>query len=276
MARMKSLLAICCLLGLACAAGCAEEEPAKQNEPDDDDGDDDDDDDDVRMDASASTGTRDASAGTRDAASPSGKPDAAASRDAAARIDAASTTSDASTDPARDASREDAMTAADATAGGGAFSLSSSVVQNGMRLANEHRCADQQNPNTSPPLMWTQGPTGTLSYALVMRDITRGVILHWTLYDLPVATTSLPAGIPAGYQPAQLNGAKQGPSYKAALGYQGPCAPSGMNTYEFTLYALDVATVPGLTQSSSASQIVAAIEMHDLASAKLTVTSSRM
>lgn len=276
MARMKSLLVICGLLGLACFTGCGEEEPGEQNEPagDDDDSDDDDDEDELSADASASTGTsRDAGSSRRDAASSSRMPDAAASRDAATLIDAASVTSDAASEPVRDASRADAM--ADA-AGGGAFSLSSSVVQNGMRLANEHRCMDMQNANTSPPLMWTEGPAGTLSYALVMRDITRGVILHWTLYDLPPATTSLPAGVPAGYQPPQLDGAKQGPSYKSALGYQGPCAPSGTNTYEFTLYAMAVASVPGLTQSSSAAQIVSAIEMHDLASAKLTVTSSRM
>jgi Raf kinase inhibitor-like YbhB/YbcL family protein len=209
----------------------------------------------------------------------------------AGKLDAGAARADAAVESPRDAARaEGGASVSDGGPGGsdggtGAagdasaaapFALSSSVVAAGMRLAMKHRCADMQQENASPPLDWSEGPSGTLSYALVMRDVTRAsVVMHWLIYDIPAGTTELPERVPSGYQPAQPAGAKQGPSYKPALGYQGPCAPgSGTNTYEFTVYALDVALLPSLSQSSTATQIVAQIEMHDLASAKLSVTSS--
>jgi len=56
-------------------------------------------------------------------------------------------------------------------------------------------------------------------------------------------------------------------------GYMGPC-PSGMvHTYTFTLYALDVATLPGVMASTATAGLVTAIQMHDVASATLSATS---
>lgn len=153
------------------------------------------------------------------------------------------------------------------------FAISSPVAMDGMALPKKHRCARSGGENVSPPLTWSAGPAGTLSYALVMRDVTNtSVVLHWFIYDLPASSTGLPEQVATGYQPAQPAGAKQGPSYSRTLGYQGPCG--GDNTYEFAIYALDVAQLPSLSESSSGAQITAQIELHELASDKLTVTSS--
>lgn len=153
------------------------------------------------------------------------------------------------------------------------IALSSSVADEGMSLPKKHRCARSGGENVSPPLDWSAGPEATASYALVMRDVTNAtVVFHWFIYDLPASMTALLEGVATGFQPPQPAGAKQGPSYSRSLGYQGPCG--GDNKYEFTIYALDVAQLPSLSQSSTGAQIVSQIEQHQIASAKLTLTSS--
>ena len=57
----------------------------------------------------------------------------------------------------------------------------------------------------------------------------------------------------------------------STVGFNGPCG--GNNTYEMTLYALDVATLTELTSSSTGAAARTAIEAHDTASTKLTILS---
>ena len=49
-------------------------------------------------------------------------------------------------------------------------------------------------------------------------------------------------------------GSKQVKSYdNATFGYLGPCPGGNVHSYEFDLYAVDAATLPGVTTSSSVS-----------------------
>jgi phosphatidylethanolamine-binding protein (PEBP) family uncharacterized protein len=69
-------------------------------------------------------------------------------------------------------------------------------------------------------------------------------------------------------------GAKQGPNYGGMPVYAGPCAPFGTNMYRFTVYALDVASLPNLPANATSVQIETALEgSHKLATATLDVTS---
>jgi Raf kinase inhibitor-like YbhB/YbcL family protein len=138
-------------------------------------------------------------------------------------------------------------------------------------IPKEYRC---QNP--SPPLSWTAGPSGTQSYAIVFKDVTRPqqIVMHWVIYDIPSTVTSLPMNVPSGAMPAMPAGAKQGPNYSSQPRYAGPCAPSGTNTYKFTLYAVDAATLPGVPANATATAIETALEgSHKLATATLGITS---
>jgi Raf kinase inhibitor-like YbhB/YbcL family protein len=109
-----------------------------------------------------------------------------------------------------------------------------------------------------------------LSYALVFLD-TNITFNHWVVWDIPPSTLMLPEALPTTAMLTMPAGAKQASGQ--GTGYLGPC-PSGMtHTYKFTIYALDVATLPGVTTSSSTMNIAAAIEMHDIASASLSGTS---
>lgn len=116
--------------------------------------------------------------------------------------------------------------------------------------------------NISPPLEWSGGPAETLSFGLVLYD-TGFDMLHWAVWDIPASATSLPEGLPAGYDIPEPTGAHQA----AAMGnddhaYAGPCSAGAIAAraeYEYRLYALDQAMLE-LTDASSAAEAQAAIE----------------
>jgi phosphatidylethanolamine-binding protein (PEBP) family uncharacterized protein len=148
------------------------------------------------------------------------------------------------------------------------LTLTSTVFHEGEQIPSSYRC-----DAPSPDLAWSGGPAA-LSYAIVFRDVTPGVsngFLHWVLYDVPPATTSLAGDVAEGYSPATPAGAHQAPIWNGDLGFNGPCG--GVNTYEMTLYALDVATLTELSQASPGNQAREAILAHEIASTTLTITS---
>lgn len=151
-----------------------------------------------------------------------------------------------------------------------ALSLTSGVFHDGDTIPAEYRCAAP-----SPDLAWAGGPTDTASYSIVFQDVTPGIsngFLHWVLFDVPGSVHALPKGVAIGYAPSEPAGAHQAPIWNGTQGFNGPCG--GMNTYELTLRALDVATLPGIDESSSGPDAVTAIRAHELAHATMTVHSA--
>jgi Raf kinase inhibitor-like YbhB/YbcL family protein len=143
-----------------------------------------------------------------------------------------------------------------------------------MKIASEYTCANNAHPNPpSPPFAWTPGPSATLSYALVMYDPSPK-FTHWVVWDIPPSALALPAALGSSATLTMPAGAKQAAG--SGMGYLGPCPPMSMtHTYEFTLYALDVATLPGVTTSTTTANLVTAIQMHDIANAVLTAPADR-
>ncbi len=161
--------------------------------------------------------------------------------------------------------------ASSSTSSGGmaAFALTSSGFTEGMAIPAKYACGP--GADGSPDLSWTAGPAGTLSYAVVLTDKSNS-FFHWVIWDIPGATTSLPAGVEKTANPAVPAGSKQAKSFDGkTFGYRGPC-PSSKHTYEFAVFALDVATLPGVTTASTMAQVNTEILKHDLASTTLTGT----
>ena len=150
-------------------------------------------------------------------------------------------------------------------AGTAAFALTSTAIAEGASFPPENTCS---GANTSPPLSWTAGPAGTKSYALVLNDTTIN-FLHFIVYDIPASVMALPAALEPAYAPAVPAGVHETKSYKGTFGYAGPCPPVE-HVYEFVLYALDVAALPGVTQNVSLADAQTAIKAHSLGTAKLT------
>lgn len=160
--------------------------------------------------------------------------------------------------------------------GTGEFTIGSADFEDGGMLPSAHRCVALNGATgPSPALSWSGAPQETLSYAVTMTDLTYMDYAHWTIYDIPASVTELAQGVPAGAMPSAPAGAKQAPNspFLTGPGYFGPCGSSGVNTYEFTVYALDVATLPDLTGSSTVAQVRTQIEAHAIETAAVTAMS---
>ena len=113
---------------------------------------------------------------------------------------------------------------------GARIALTSSAFKDGGSIPVPYTC---DGANQSPPLSWSDVPSGTASLALRVQDIdTPQKFVHWLVYDIKPSTTSVGAGEspPAAKQTANSFG-KQG--------YGGPCPPAGStHRYVFTLLAM--------------------------------------
>jgi Raf kinase inhibitor-like YbhB/YbcL family protein len=120
----------------------------------------------------------------------------------------------------------------------------------------------------SPPLRWSEPPSGTKSLALICDDPDdpRGTWVHWVLFNLPPQTHELEEGVPTAE--ALGNGAKQGKNDFGNIGYGGPAPPKGKpHRYVFKLYALDVAV--DLPAGATKAQLMDAMKGHILVEGQL-------
>ena len=147
------------------------------------------------------------------------------------------------------------------------FALTSTAFKEGEQIPLKNKCpnVNPKGQNMSPPLSWGPGPVGTKSYAVVLMHVPSPE--HWVLWDIPASVTSLPENIEHAAQPAVPAGGKQSLANLDGFngsGYLGPCpqAPNATQSYTFTLYALDVETLPGLTATSSPTAAATAVKAH--------------
>ncbi|MET8689216.1 YbhB/YbcL family Raf kinase inhibitor-like protein [Streptomyces sp. NPDC004732] len=158
-----------------------------------------------------------------------------------------------------------------------AFALSSSAFADGGVIPKVHECtsgggSDPGKRNESPALTWSGAPTAAKSYAIVMRDLDNASLIHWVIYDIAASTASLPQNVDHAYQPSTPAGARQ-VYYRGSAslyGYQGPCSPSTVNTYEFVVYALNRASLTNLNSGSSTRTAAREIAAATIGSARIT------
>jgi len=133
----------------------------------------------------------------------------------------------------------------------------------------------------SPEIDWNAGPTGTLSYAVVLKDISILSTVdpenyeiyahgyHWAAWDIPAATTALPANLGAGHEIPGINNARQWATFEYS--YFGPCPNFSPDTpeaelvtdsYSFVVYALPTAP-PALVPPAVTSELGAVRAMDD-------------
>jgi Raf kinase inhibitor-like YbhB/YbcL family protein len=145
--------------------------------------------------------------------------------------------------------------------------LSSNTIKEGSFLENEQilngfGCTGE---NISPDLQWSDAPTGTKSYALIMHDPDApidGGWYHWTVINIPVTKTSFEKG-------EKIPDVMLGQTSFSKPGYGGACPPigHGQHRYIFMVYALDVEEIP---RELSSQEIEKHIAPHILAKASIT------
>ena len=137
------------------------------------------------------------------------------------------------------------------------FKLSSPAFQDSGSIPKKYSC---QGSNLSPELGWSEAPSSTKSFALIVEDpdAPGGTFTHWVLFDIPANQTQLAEGTgPIGVSGS--NGLGQ-------TGYMGPCPPSGIHRYYFRLYALDVPSL-NLKEGASRSEVEKAMKNHVIGAA---------
>jgi hypothetical protein len=86
-------------------------------------------------------------------------------------------------------------------------------------------------------LTWSDGPAGTVSYAIFVHDADARDFSHWLHVDIPADVSSVTQG-----GSATLPGVV-GRNGMGGRAYFGPCPPSPHH-YVFTVYALDALIEP--------------------------------
>lgn len=122
----------------------------------------------------------------------------------------------------------------------GGFTLRSDDFENNGRIPSRFTCDGE---DVSPHLAWSNPPTEVKSYALsvVDPDAPGGSFIHWLVYDIPSDCLEIGRGsLPAG--------AKEVENDFGRRRYGGPCPPSGTHRYIFTLHALNVERLEGVTR----------------------------
>src|SRR5262249_25886089 len=137
--------------------------------------------------------------------------------------------------------------------GGGSFILTSSTLKMGDAGGLVFPASASAPMNVSPELAWTGAPPGTMSFALSLFDAT-AQNTHWILWDIAPTETMLPANLPRGAMPTMPPGASQKSAFGGTPGYEGPGGAT-INTYEFELWALNVAKLPMATASQTLNQM---------------------
>ncbi len=109
-------------------------------------------------------------------------------------------------------------------------------------------CTEQ---NVSPQLRWSEGPSGTKSYLVMLYDpdAPTGIgFHHWWVANIPPQTRSLSQGVRA-----LPEGSIQGLNDYGTTNYGGPCPPDGRtHRYLFYVWALGVEALPLTAQTSPA------------------------
>lgn len=148
-----------------------------------------------------------------------------------------------------------------------ALNLTSPAFRDGGAIPKQFTC---DGSNVSPPLEWNGAPVNTRAFALIVDDpdAPSGTFAHWSIWNLPASTLSLPEG--ADPLPAQ---ALEGKNGKGESGYFGPCPPSGTHHYRFTIFALKKPL--GVSAGAAAKSAENAARSASLASVTLTGTYAR-
>ena len=147
--------------------------------------------------------------------------------------------------------------------------LISSVLPEGEHIPNKYTCNSTDkgdNEDVSPPLQWSDAPSGTKSFVLILDDpdAIGGSFIHWVLYNIPPDTTSLEENMPR--TETLSDGSMQGTNDFGNLGYNGPCPQTRfgkIHNWVFSVYALDVEVnlPPGVTYT----ELMNVISKHILA-----------
>ena len=128
-----------------------------------------------------------------------------------------------------------------------------------------HAC-DFIGLNKSPQLSFTNAPSDTQSFALIMfdPDAPDKNFVHWVIFNIPVNSSELEGDITS--EAVLENGTKQGKN--GTIGYFGPCPPPGeTHRYIFKVFAID--SILDLESGATKKELTKTMKGHIVGTGKL-------
>jgi Raf kinase inhibitor-like YbhB/YbcL family protein len=122
--------------------------------------------------------------------------------------------------------------------------LKSTAFAEATPIPKAYSCSADNGMGVTPPLQFTNVPTGTASFVLILDNLDnhpmKGIEpeLFWLAWNIPGNATGVPSAVAA--QSELSNGMRQA-TLGRTVGYRPPCPPPGTGPihYTFFLYALD-------------------------------------
>lgn len=143
--------------------------------------------------------------------------------------------------------------------------LTSTAFADNQNIPAKYTC---DGANVNPPLTISDVPENAKSLVLIVDDpdVPLGTWVHWVVWNIDPNTKVIEENsVPAGAIPGTTSFGKPG--------YGGPCPPSGIHHYYFTLYALD--TTLTLSSSTKKEDLEKIIEGHIIGQTELVGLYSR-
>lgn len=158
----------------------------------------------------------------------------------------------------------------------GKFSIQVEGLQNG-HFQEKHILSEPygfgcSGGNVSPAISWKNAPSGTKSFVLTMydKDAPTGLgWMHWVVVNIPANVSKLPENaLPQGALTTLTDGGK--------TGYMGACPPRGQkHRYEIKVTAVNVETLPNITENATPALVGFFTNMYKLGEAKVTIRQGR-
>lgn len=151
--------------------------------------------------------------------------------------------------------------------GGGAaesdagLSLTATPFDDGGSIPARYTC---EGGDVNPELTISGVPDAAETLALVVDDPDAGEspFVHWTLWNVPASTETVPRSVAKQERPPFADGARQGTNNAGEIGYVGPCPPTEdePHTYRFRLSAVD--TSLALAAGATPAELADALSGH--------------
>lgn len=145
------------------------------------------------------------------------------------------------------------------------MTISSSAFQNNKVIPSRFTC---DGADVNPPLTFSEIPKETKSLLLIVDDpdATSGTWHHYTIYNMDPSM----GGVEENAKPKS---GQEGITSFGKVGYGGPCPPSGVHNYVFTLYALDI--MLDLPANATYNEIKSSMDVHVIDTAQIVGRYSR-
>ncbi len=129
--------------------------------------------------------------------------------------------------------------------------------------------------DTNPELTVSGVADDAETLAIVVEDVDANDYVHWTLWNVPASTETIPRSVAKREQPPFAEGARQGENDAGGVGYLGPCPPASNDPHSYRFRLSAVSTTLDLDGGASRAELADTLPGNVVDSASLTAQYGR-